>query len=445
MIYDLILRNGTIYTSRTTFQGDIAIANGKIAEIGSLGSAEAQEVLDLAGLSVLPGIIDTQVHFREPGLEHKENIQTGTQAAVAGGVTTVLEMPNTSPPTISAEALADKVARASGRAWSNIGFFVGATGENADRLSSFEELPGTPGIKVFMGSSTGSLLVPDDEALGRVLRSGRKRIAVHAEDHYELEKGKARMGDHPTVFDHPFIRSPEAALRATQRIVALSESFRRPVHVLHISTLEEAGFLLRAKSNGAPVTAEVTPQHLYFAAPQCYEELGTLAQMNPPLRSAEHREALRKALREGVFDVFGSDHAPHTREEKAQSYPKSPSGMPGVQTLLPVLLTLALEERLFSIHDIVRMASENPARLYSINGKGSLAKGADADISIVDLEKKWTLEKSWIKSRCGWSPFEGRVLTGLPVHTLVNGKFALKDGEISQKPPGTIPEFGNQA
>ncbi len=444
MSYDLILRNGTVLTGKTSFQADIAITNGKIADIGSLGAMDASEILDLTGLSLMPGIIDTQVHFREPGFEHKEDIQSGTQSAAAGGVTTVLEMPNTSPPTVSAEALADKLSRAKGRAWCNIGFFVGASAENADQLSGYEELPGTPGIKIFMGSSTGSLLVPDDPTLGQVLRSGRKRVAVHAEDHFELEKGKVEMGGHPSVFDHPFIRSPKAALLATQQIVALSEATGRPVHVLHISTAEEASYLSEVKSKGAKVTAEVTPQHLYFAAPACYEELGTFAQMNPPLRSAKHREALRQAVKQGVFDVFGSDHAPHTREEKAQPYPKSPSGMPGVQTLLSVLLTLALDEGLFSVHDVVRMASENPARLYAIKGKGVLVKGADADITIVDIEKRWTVDRSWIKSKCGWSPYEGKRLIGFPVHTLVNGKFAMRDGELSSEAYGVTPVFGPQ-
>jgi dihydroorotase len=296
-----------------------------------------------------------------------------------------------------------------------------------------------------MGSSTGSLLVADDETLGRVLRSGRKRVAVHAEDHFELERGKARLVDNPSVSDHPFLRSPEAALRATQRIVALSEITRRPVHVLHVSTADELPVLREAKARGVPVTAEATPQHLFFAAPECYASLGTLAQMNPPIRDGSHRAALREAVQQGLFDVFGSDHAPHTLEEKSQPYPKSPSGMPGVQTLLPVLLTLALQQHLFSVHDVVRMASERPARLYDIKGKGKLAKGADADISVVDLEKRWILERPWIKSKCGWSPYEGQRLTGLPIHTLVNGKFALRDGELSAEATGSMPEFGPQA
>jgi dihydroorotase len=444
MTYDLILRNGTLFSSKSKVETDIAIQGGKIAEIGNLAHAKAKETLDVKGLAVFPGLIDTQVHFREPGMEHKEDIQSGTQSAAAGGVTTVLEMPNTVPPTTTPEALADKLNRARGRAWCNIGFFVGASPENVEMLAEYENLPGTPGIKIFMGSSTGSLLVPDDDTLRRVLLSGKKRTPVHAEDHVRLEERKALISLPTSPEQHPFLRDAEAACIATRRLLALSQETGRPVHILHISTGEEPTLIAEARAKGIRCTAEVTPQHLYFAAPECYRELGTLAQMNPPIRDASHRDALRKALKAGVFDVFGSDHAPHTLEEKAQPYPKSPSGMPGVQTLLPVLLTLA-SEGLITVHDIVRMACETPAKLYAIKGKGFIEPGADADITVVDIEKRWTLERSWIKSKCGWSPYEGQTLTGLPVHTLVNGKVALRDGQLSHQPAGTIPEFGPQS
>jgi len=445
MTYDLILRNGTLITGAASFAADLAVVNGKIAEIGSLASADALEILDVSGLAVLPGIVDTQVHFREPGMEHKEDIQTGTQSAVAGGVTTVLEMPNTVPPTVTRESLEDKIRRAQKRAWCNIGFFVGASPENVDQLAELENLPGTPGIKIFMGSSTGSLLVPDDETLLRVLQSGRKRTPVHAEDYYRLEERKALLSAHPSVEEHPYLRDAEAAWLATRRLLGLSAQSGRAVHVLHVSTKEEPELIAEAKRSGVRCTAEVTPQHLFFAAPECYRELGTLAQMNPPLRSLEHRDALRRAVQAGVFDVFGSDHAPHTLQEKALPYPKSPSGMPGVQTLLPVLLTLAQDQGLWSVNDVVRMASENPARLYAIKGKGRLETGADADLAIVDLRKRWTVERSWVKSKCGWSPYEGRSLLGFPVHTLVNGRFAMRDGELSPESAGTIPQFGPQS
>jgi dihydroorotase len=442
MQFDILIRGGTIYSGHMHALGDVGICDGKIAAVGNLGAADAAEIIDATNLAVLPGLIDTQVHFREPGLEQKEDIQTGTQSAALGGVTTVLEMPNTSPPTTSAEALADKLRRARSRAWCNIGFFVGASPENVEELRTLERAPGTPGIKIFMGSSTGSLLVPDDKTLLGVLREGSKVCPVHAEDYYRLEARKALLSEHPSPAEHPYLRDPECARLATERLIRLCDQTGRPVHILHISTLDEIPLIESAQRRNLPVTAEVTPQHLYFAAPDCYERLGTLAQMNPPLRSQEHRQALRHALKRGVFKVIGSDHAPHTLEEKQRPYPNSPSGMPGVQTSLSVLVTLGAAEALLSVQDIVRLMCENPAELYQIENKGCIRVGFDADIAVVDLNAERVLQRSWIASKCGWSPYEGETLKGWTVHTIVNGRFAVRDGALAQYPPGTIPQFG---
>jgi dihydroorotase len=438
MAFDLLIRGARFATGET---GDVGIQAGKISAIGALGAASAVETLDARGLVVIPGLIDTQVHFREPGLQHKEDIESGTRAALHGGVTSILEMPNTAPPTVSEEALRDKLTRAKGRAWCNYGFFVGASAENTQDLDRLERLPGTPGIKVFMGSSTGSLLVDQDEQLEAVLKSGKKRIPIHAEDEARNKERKSLLSEHPSAVEHPFLRDAESARLATQRILRLSASTRRPVHILHVSTADELPLIEDAKRSGLGTTAEVTPQHLWFAAPDCYEKLGALVQMNPPIRSSEHREALWKALAGGLFDVFGSDHAPHTLEEKSLPYPQSPSGMPGVQTMLPVLLTLVHQGRL-SLELVVKMACESPARLYGIYGKGRIEGGADADLVLVDLDRSLKVERRMLQSKCGWSPYEGEVLTGWPETVVLGGRLVVRSGERVEDPAGRVLRFG---
>lgn len=436
MTYDLIVRNAVVTTSEFESTGSVGIKDGKFAAIGDAEGTASVEV-DAKGLSLIPGVIDTQVHFREPGLEHKEDLESGTRAAILGGVTTIFEMPNTNPTTISEAALNDKLARAKGRTWCDHAFFVGAATDNVDDLARLEMLPGTPGIKIFMGSSTGTLLVDEDEDLRKVLRNGQRRCPIHAEDEARNRERKALISDHPTAREHPFLRDAESAKLATTRILRLSEETSRPVHVLHVSTADELPLLADAKRRGLGTTCEITPQHLWFHAPDCYDRLGTLAQMNPPLRDSSHQMGLRKALQEGLFDVIGSDHAPHTLEEKAQPYPKSPSGMPGVQTLLPVMLTLSL----ISVREFVRLACENPAEIYGIKNKGYLKPGYDADFVLVDLKKKQTFERSMVASKCGWSPYEGEELTGWPVHVFLRGKQIVTDGALTGDQEGAPAEF----
>jgi len=369
------------------------------------------------------------VHFREPGFEHKEDLETGTAAAALGGVTAVFEMPNTSPPTTTAALLQDKVARAHGRAYCDHAFFVGASPENVDDLARLELLRGCCGVKVFMGSSTGNLLVEDDATLERVLLSGARRVAVHAEHEPRLRarKTKAEKAGHPSA--HPLWRDFETALTATKRLIALAEKTRRRVHVLHVTTAEEMDLLAKHR---AVATVEVTPQHLTLVAPECYERLGTYAQMNPPIREENHREALWKAVREGLVDVLGSDHAPHLRKEKNKPYPTSPSGMPGVQTLVPLMLDHVNAGRL-SLERFVDLTSAGPARVYSIAGKGRIALGYDADFTIVDMNLKRRVEHGWLASRCEWSPFEGMELTGWPRYTIVRGGIAMREDQL--RPP----------
>jgi len=424
--FDLILKGGEIVNHAGRGMADIGVRGGRIAAIGDLARADAGEVFDATGLTVLPGAIDTQVHFREPGNTHKEDLETGSRAAVMGGVTAVFEMPNTSPPTTTPDALADKVARATDRMHCDFAFYGGASAENADSLDVLEAQPGCCGIKIFMGSSTGNLLVAEDELILRALRAGRRRVAVHAEDEARLEARKShrRQGDQAS---HAEWRDAETALRATERLLGLARRAGRRVHVLHVTTAEEMA-LLGAHKDIASV--ETTPQHLTLEAPDCYDRLGALAQMNPPIREARHRAALWRAVADGTVDVIGSDHAPHTLEEKAAGYPDTPSGMPGVQTLLPLLLTYAAAGRL-SLERVVDLTSHGANRLFNLRDKGRLAVGWDADFSVVDLAARWHVDEDWLASKCGWSPFTGMEMTGRPVATIIRGRAVMREGEIT--------------
>ncbi len=436
MLYELIVRGGVAVTPNGTAPADIAVANGRIAAVGRVEGAAAQ-TLDAAGLHVLPGVIDSQVHFREPGLEHKEDIATGTTAAVLGGVTAVFEMPNTNPPTTTTERLADKFARAKGRARCDIAFFVGASAENVAELGTLERQRGCAGIKVFMGSSTGDLLVADDETLRRVLHSGTRRVAVHAEDEFRLRQRAALAQDGADPRRHAEWRDAETAIMATRRLLGLARQARRRVHVLHVSTAEEMEIL---KDHKDIATVEVTPQHLVLAAPECYERLGTLAQMNPPIRDARHRDALWHAVDQGIVDVIGSDHAPHTMQEKTKPYPESPSGMPGVQTLLALLLDRRHAGRL-SLERLVDLTSAGPARVYGIACKGRIAVGYDADLTLVDLKARRTITNRWIASRCAWTPFDGMTVTGWPMATVVRGRIVMREDEPVGGPAGEPVRF----
>ncbi|MBU3078204.1 dihydroorotase [Sphingomonas quercus] len=433
--FDLILTGGTIHTPGGAARADIGVRDGRIAAIGT-GLGDAGERIDCTGLDVLPGVIDSQVHFREPGLEAKEDLESGSRAAVLGGVTAVFEMPNTKPNTDSAEAIADKLARARDRMWCDHAFYVGATAANATQLGELEMLPGTAGVKIFMGASTGDLLVAEDEPLARVLAHGRRRVAIHAEDESRMQ---ARLGERVTgdPASHPVWRDDESALIATRRILALARAAARPIHILHVTTPAELALIAQHKDIA---TCEVTPQHLTLAAEDAYPRLGTWAQMNPPIRSAAHRDGLWHWLNQGVPDVLGSDHAPHTREEKAQAYPASPSGMPGVQTILPLMLDHVAAGRL-TLERLIELTSAGPQRVFGLVGKGRIAAGYDADFTIVDLKARWTVEESWLAWRCGWSPFTGMQLTGRPLGTVIRGRQVMWEGELAPQATGRPVRF----
>ena len=397
---------------------------------------KACRVLPIQGLHVLPGIIDTQVHFREPGLEHKETIQTGTMGAVLGGVTTIFDMPNTNPPTETKEELACKIQIAQKDAYCHFAFFIGASGSNVNKLGELELLPGCAGIKIFMGSTTGSLLVKNDDLLERVLSNGFRRVAVHCEDEYRLIERKPFI-QKANVHTHPLWRDEQTAFLATKRLLSLAQSTKRRVHVLHVSSAQEITWLQSQKDIA---TVEVTPQHLMLSAPKAYDDVGTLAQMNPPIRDMMHQQALWDAVSQGNVDVLGSDHAPHTLEEKAREYPQSPAGMPGVQTMLPLMLH-AVNQKKLSLLRAVELLAHGPQRVYGIVQKGRLASGYDADLTIVDMNLKKEIQRSWIASRCGWTPFEGMMVQGWPVHTLIQGQHVVAEGEIIDKPKANPVRF----
>jgi len=434
--YDLLLAGATVVNQDGAVVRDIGVREGKIVAIGNISPNSAREVWQCAGLHVLPGVIDTQVHFREPGMTHKEDLESGSRSAVMGGVTAVFEMPNTEPLTIDDHAFSDKIGRAIGRMHCDFAFFIGGTADNWSRVAEYEQLPGCAGIKVFMGSSTGKLLIPDDNGLRAILENIRRRASFHAEDEPRLNDRKLlRVENDPR--SHPVWRDPVAALLATTRLVTLAREAGKRVHVLHVSTAEEIDFLGQHKD---VATVEVTPHHLTLVGPECYERLGTRAQMNPPVRDARHRDAIWRGIADGTVDILGSDHAPHTLEEKSKAYPASPSGMTGVQTLVPIMLDHVNAGRL-SLARFVDLSSHGPARVFGIANKGRIAVGYDADFTIVDLKRRETITNQWVASKAGWTPYDGMSVTGWPVGTVVRGAIVMRDGQLLKKGQGQPVQF----
>jgi len=431
MNYDLLITGGTLVNHDGIGLGDVAMVDGKIAAIGDLRQASAARTINATGLHVFPGIIDSQVHFREPGSETKEDLETGSRAAVLGGVTSVFEMPNTKPSTSTVEALQDKLTRAKDRMHCDHAFYGGATNENFEQLPDLERVPGCCGIKVFMGASTGSLLVSDDAGVARVLANITRRAAFHSEDDDRLESRYhlAVAGDYSS---HPVVRDAEAAMISTKRLVRLARKARKRIHVLHISTAEEIVFLAQHRDIA---TVEVTPQHLTLAAPECYEELAGKVQQNPPIRSQRHRAGIWAGVQNGLVDVIGSDHAPHLLEEKQRPYPASPSGMPGVQTLVPIMLDHVAKGRL-SLQRFVDLTSAGANRIFGIAGKGRMAVGYDADFTLADLSAKRVITDEWIASKCKWTAFAGHEVTGWPMATIIRGVVVMQDDEITTKAQG---------
>lgn len=422
MAGSLTIRGASIVRSAGVHVGDVVVVDGIIREVAPSARSVAGEVVDGRGLVLMPGVIDPQVHFRDPGLTHKEDLATGSRAAAAGGVTAFLEMPNTKPNTSTLEALDAKLAIGAEKCVVHYGFFIGATGHNDDVLDAADK---ACGIKIFMGASTGDLLVTDPDVLDRIFRTANKLIAVHAEDERRLIERKASLpADHPR--DHPVLRDATAALMATKQAVGLSLKYGTRLHVLHVSSEEEADFLTTVPRDR--ITAEVCPHHFVLDY-EDYERLGTRAQCNPPVRGGRHATALWKHLVAGTFDCTATDHAPHTLEEKGKPYPGSPSGMPGVEWLLP-LMADRVARGMCTWPDLARWMCEGPARCYGIVGKGKIEPGYDGDLVLVDPRATRTIRDGEVWTKCGWSPFDGWTTTGWPVMTVIDGQPVFRDGGI---------------
>jgi dihydroorotase len=437
--FDLLICGGSVYLPNEKIEKvDIGIKNSKIQELGNLSHKSYKLKLDVNNLLVLPGAIDSQVHFREPGLTYKEDIYSGTKGAVLGGITSIFEMPNTKPSTTNQSALEDKLEIAKSSAFCNYSFFVGAAKDNIQDLTNLERISGCCGVKIFMGSSTGDLLVEDDESLKQILKSVNRRVAVHSEDEYRLRERKEILDQKGvTVHDHPRWRDVETAVNSTKRLLKIATELEKNVHVLHISTKEEIELL---KSYKHIATCEATPQHLFFCSPDCYDRLGSFVQMNPPIRDEGHREGIWKGIKEKIIDVVGSDHAPHTIDEKKKDYPDTPSGMTGVQTILPIMLNFVNQGKI-SIHDLVRLLCVNPAKIYKILNKGEIKIGNDADFSVVDINREFLITNDWIVSKSGWTPYDNVKIKGFPVMTIVNGRVVMRDDEIILNSSGKPVEF----
>lgn len=436
MAGSLTIRNGRMVLPDRVVSGDLIIEDGIITTIAPRVPGTVGEEIDATGLVVLPGVIDAQVHFREPGHPQKEDLVSGSRAAAAGGVTAFLDMPNTDPPTTTVDELHDKLERAAQRCCVHYGFFIGATSDNLGELNQAER---TCGIKIFMGSSTGDLLVEAPEALEAIFANANKLIAVHAEDEERLRERKILYQDSDDPGDHPKVRDVETALRATKLAVDLSLKHGRRLHLLHLTSEEEVD-LLRATPRDR-ITAEVCPQHLFMWAPDAYERLGNRAKCNPPIRTQRHAKALWKGLVDGTLNCVATDHAPHTTEEKGRKYTEAPSGMPGVEWVLPLMLDQVSKGNC-SLSDVVRWLCQGPADCYRIPRKGRLEVGYDGDVVLVDMERVRTVENGRVWTRVGWSPYDGWTLTGWPVLTAVLGNPVFRDGQVMEGVYGRELTFG---
>ena len=433
--FSLIIKNGACYIDGKLTKTDIGLLDNKIKKIGKI-ELNSSKVYDATDKVVLPGIIDTQVHFREPGSTDAEDLESGSRAAVLGGVTALFEMPNTNPPTSNLVEFDKKLQAAKNRMHSNYAFYFGATPDNTDQLAKLKDVEGCCGVKLFAGSSTGNLLVDKEADIEKVISSSDRIVSIHSEDEdiIKLRKKFIKKGD---VHSHAEWRNVEVAMSSTRRVVKIAERYNKKIHVLHVTTRDEVDFLAMHKKN---VTFETTPQHLTMYAPDCYDKLGTYAQMNPPLRTKEHYDRLWVAIKNNIVDVLGSDHAPHLKENKDKEYPNSPSGMPGVQTIFPVMLDHVNNGKL-TLQQLINLMCENPCKIFGIKNKGYLKEGYDADITVADMNKEVVIKNEMIASKCGWTPFNNHKVKGFPVATIVNGHLVMSDGKVVEESKGTPLKF----
>jgi dihydroorotase len=434
--YSLLIKNAECYIDQKLILTDIAIKDNIISKISENISDPADQVLDAKGLSIFPGIIDTQVHFREPGDPDKETLESGSKAAVLGGVTSVFEMPNTSPPTDSPERFQEKLDRAKDRMHCNYAFYYGATENNSVSLDVTTNLEGCCGVKMFVGSSTGNLLVKDDKYIEQVIKNSPRVVSVHSEDEDMLNANKDKIieGD---VQSHYVWRSVECAMASTKKVAGFAKKHNKRVHVLHVSTKDEIEFLRDYKDI---VSIETTPNHLSLFAPDCYKEQGTFVQMNPPVRGKEHMDGIWKGVLDGTVDVIGSDHAPHTKEQKLQTYPASPSGMPGVQTIFLLMLKHYFDGKI-ELSKVISLLSESPCKLFGIEKRGYIKEGFYADLTVVNMKKEFEITNDWIASNCKWTPFHGWKIKATPCGTIVNGNVSVWDKKLVEQKFGKPLRF----
>ena len=433
--FSLIIKSGSCYIDGKLEKTDIGLSGNKIKKIGKI-EVNSSKVFDAADKIVLPGIIDTQVHFREPGSTDREDLESGSRAAVLGGITSVFEMPNTNPPTSNLVEFEKKLNLAKNRMHCNYAFYFGATPKNANQLSKLKNLKGCCGVKLFAGSSTGKLLVAKEEDIEKVISNSDRVVSIHSEDEeiLNLRKKFIKEGD---VHSHPEWRNNECAISSTRRVVKIAERYNKQIHVLHVTTKEEVDFLAMHKKN---ITFEITPQHLTLYAPDCYDKLGTFAQMNPPIRKKEHYDRLWTAVKNSIVDVLGSDHAPHSKDDKYKKYPTSPSGMPGVQTILPIMLNHINNKKL-SLKQLIKLMSENPCKIFGIQNKGYIKEGFDADLTIIDMNKEKNIKNEMMATKCGWTPFHDMTVKGFPIATIINGKTVMFDGKVVTESSGQPLDF----
>ncbi len=438
-----LIKNARLVNEGTVSEGDLLVENGRIARVGGEISAADAEVVDAAGQVLMPGMIDDQVHFREPGVTYKADMATESRAAIAGGITSFMEMPNTKPPAVTVQALEDKFALAADRCWGNYAFYMGTTNDNIDEIRRLAP-DQTCGIKVFMGASTGNMLVDDPKMLEQVFSDAPMLIATHCEDTPTILANEARYraeyGDDIPVKFHPLIRSEEACYKSSSMAVDLAKRFGSRLHVLHLTTARELELFEPGPPDGKRITAEACVHHLYFCDAD-YETKGSLIKCNPAIKTAADRQALRQGLVEGRLDLIGTDHAPHTWEEKhASSYFKIPAGLPLVQHALAMSLEL-VHDGVLELPALVEKTAHAPARMFDIVERGYLREGYWADLVLVDMAAQDQVRREDILYKCGWSPLEGDTLRSKVTMTFVNGELSYDRGCFGAAPQGRRLQF----
>ena len=425
----LLLKNGQVYYKDELQILDILIEDNQIKKVEKNISDDAKEVKDCTGLTIFPGFIDTHVHFREPGHPKKETLESGSRAAVLGGITGIFEMPNTSPITDNKEMLEDKLSRAKDNMHCNYAFYFGATNENSDKLGFLKGFDGCCGVKMFVGSSTGDLLVKDDFYIEQVIKNSPRIVSIHSEDE-DMLVARKNIIEEGNVKSHYKWRSVECAVSSTKKLIAFANKHKKNIHILHITTKDEVDHVRENRPEF--VTLETTPQHLTLYAPDIYDQLDTFAQINPPIRTKDHRDGIWKGVDDDLISIIGSDHSPHTKEEKKQPYPKSPSGMPGTQTIGLIMTDYFLKGKI-TLKKLVDLLCVNPCKIFGIKNRGALKAGNVADLTIYKLNEKFTIKDEWIESKCGWTPFNGTTVDVTPYGTIINGKTTVWNQELIEK------------